>query len=211
MYKLSLFALPISGELLAMAVVTYWFGHFGEIALAASQIVWQYEMFMVMIVLGLAQALSILVSNAYEQQNVSLVKAYVNAAYGLIVILVGIVMIVFGFFPAQLTHVFLHQHPVSGQLMHLARYFFFIAIFGLGFDALRNVLAGALRGLQYSQVPMIIGNVCLWLIGLPLGYVFAFILHGGPLALSVGFTVGFIIGAIWLWFKLQKKLSHLAY
>jgi len=47
--------IQFGAELAAMTVATYFMGYFGVIALAASQIVSQYSLIVVMVTLGLSQ------------------------------------------------------------------------------------------------------------------------------------------------------------
>ena len=56
--------MQFGGEFVAMTMATYLIGYFGVTALAASQIVSQYTMLVIILIIGLTQALSILVSEA---------------------------------------------------------------------------------------------------------------------------------------------------
>ncbi len=80
--KIFLLGYPIGmqfgGELAAMTVATYFMGYFGVTALAASQIVSQYALLIIMITLGLSQALSINIDNACDKPNVIII---INNAY----------------------------------------------------------------------------------------------------------------------------------
>ncbi|MCP3680493.1 MAG: hypothetical protein GY782_09695 [Gammaproteobacteria bacterium] len=69
------------------------------------------------------------------------------------------------------------HHNANHHLVHLATLFLYISCIMLLIDGGRNILSGALRGLQDSKVPMIIGVLCLWLISLPLGYMIGFYLY----------------------------------
>ena len=62
------------GELLAMSVLTFLQGYLGTVPLAASQIVSQFALLAVMMVLGLTQATSVLVSAEYAQHNILKIK-----------------------------------------------------------------------------------------------------------------------------------------
>src|SRR5579883_1028127 len=173
-------------ELAALAVATYMMGYFGVIALAASQIVFQYVLIFITIILGLTQAISVLISQAYGQRNFNLIKDYLNAA---LIILAGLSAATFALFflaPQELINLYLNTGDASNtELNHLAIYFFMIAAVMLSVDGVRNLLSGTLRGMHDSKAPMRIGIACLWGISLPASYLFAFTCHGGPIGLRI--------------------------
>lgn len=202
--------IQFGGELAAMTVSAYLMGYFGVIALAATQVVSQYGILVVMISLGLSQGLSILISKAYGENNLFLVKEYLDAAMVLLSGFFFFVLILFWFNPTMLISVFISKHDTDNQqIIMLAVYFFIIAVFTLYADGIRNILSGTLRGLHDSKAPMNIGIICLWLISLPLSYVIAFLMHGGPIGLRLGFMTGFIVAAIVLWNRTQNKIHTL--
>ncbi len=101
--KLFMLGMPIGlqfgGEFAAMMSATYLLGMFGVSALAASQIVSQYVMIVVVVVLGLSQALSVLTSNAYGGNDYNLIRKYFKSALIILSIVFVFVTIVFIFFP----------------------------------------------------------------------------------------------------------------
>ncbi|WP_218813598.1 MATE family efflux transporter [Rickettsiella endosymbiont of Dermanyssus gallinae] len=199
--------LQFGGELGAMAVSTYFLGYFGIIALAAGQIVSQYAMLVVVISLGLSQALSLLVGEAYGNHNGNLIKQYINSAMLILTVFFTSVLILFLALPHYLINLFMTPNDIGNPvIIHLAICFFIITALTLFVDGIRNLLSAGLRGLQDSKTPMNIGIYCLWLISLPISYIIAFYGNGGPIGLRIGFMSGFIIAAFLLWRKIQAKL-----
>lgn len=199
--------LQFGGELAAMTVATYFMGHFGVTALAASQIVSQYSMLVVMIILGISQAVSMLVSTAYGKQNIVLIKQYIFSAFVVLSIAFLFVAGVFFLLPLQLIQFFGGQHNAqNGELVRLAVPFFMLAVITLYADGFRNIFSGALRGVHDSKAPMYIGTLCLWFISIPLCYLIGFLFHHGPLGLRVGFMSGFIIAAVLLGLRVKDKI-----
>lgn len=198
--------LQFGGELAAMAVSTYLMGFFGITALAASQIVAQYTMLVIMLILGIGQGASILISEAFAQSNIELIKLYFNSIITLVFILFILVFVVFFLFPEQLMTLYLRNN-VDDQIIGLVNKFFIVASLMLLMDGLRNILSAGLRGLHDSKAPMRIGLVSLWFISLPVCYIVAFVFDGGPVSLRVGFISGYLVAATLLWLKIQKKIK----
>lgn len=207
--KILKIGLPIGiqfgGEIAAMTTATLLLGHFGVAALAASQIVAQYALLVVMISLGLSQALSILISEAYAKREINMIRQYLQASICLISGIFFIVNILFFCFPHQLTTLFSQQS--NDDIYHLATVFFMISGVILYIDGIRNLLSGALRGLQDSKTPMVIGVGSLWFISIPLCYLVAFHFHGGPIGLRISYGLGFAIASMMLWRLVYKKLA----
>lgn len=196
------------GELTAIAVSTYFMGYFGVTALAASQIASQYFMIAIMLILGLSQALSILISEAYGKQEIHLVKQYLISALTILAILFSFFMLVVLLVPLSLMGIFIDIHNINNQnLIHLVTIFFILSAILIFVDGARNFLSAALRGLHDSKVPMIVGIICLWFVSLPVSYFIGFIFSGGPIGLRIGFISGFLLASILLWVRIQRKLK----
>ena len=67
--------------------------------------------------------------------------------------------------------------------------FLIVAIFQI-VDGVQVMAAGLLRGLSDATAPMLISLSCYWFIGLPFGYVAAFVLRPGR---AVGVWIGLAI------------------
>ena len=78
------------------------------------------------------------------------------------------------------------------------------------FDGVRNVLAGAYRGLQETKTPMFVGTIALWFLSIPIAYYLGFIMHDGAVGVRWGFTMGVIIATVVLsvmWYRDQNSLT----
>jgi MATE family multidrug resistance protein len=85
---------------------------------------------------------------------------------------------------------------------------FFISAFSQIFDGLRHILFGLLRGLLDTRFPMYSSLLIIWVIGVPLSYVLAFLLGLGVVGIVMGGTISMFIGALVLfyrWYDLSKK------
>lgn len=198
-------------ELAAMTGTTYLMGNFGILALAASQIISQYAMLVIMIILGMSQALAVLVSEAYGRHDINLIRLNVRAAFILLSLLFTIILTLFFFFAHALIDFYIEaRHPVNQNLVDLATKLFVVAGVFLLCDGARNLLAGALRGIHDTKAPMRVGTLCLLFVSLPLSYLVGFIFKGGPVGLRAGFVSGFLLAAVFLWKRLRCKITILA-
>ncbi len=210
--KIFLLGYPIGmqfgGELAAMTVATYFMGYFGVTALAASQIVSQYALLIIMITLGLSQALSILISEAYGKKDVDLIKRYIISAVIILSSVFVLVVIVFLSIPKYLIGIFIHNNGGdNAAIIYYAIIFFILSAIVLFIDGLRNLFSAGLRGLHDSKAPMYVGIFCIWIISLPMSYVIGFQFDGGPIGLRIGFISGFAVATIILWGRLRNKVA----
>jgi MATE family multidrug resistance protein len=203
-------SVQVSGELLAITIVAYFIGLFGADALAASQITQQFILVYVMIVLGLSQAVGILVSQARGKGDLSQVHGINRAGIVIVVCLAVFFGVFFIGMPRYLVHMYLDMHhPAHSVVVDYAVKFMAIgAIYNL-FDGMRNVMTGTLRGMQDSKIPMQIGIISLWFIGLPLSAFAGFIYPHGAVALRGGFMLSVIVATIWLWLRYRRNARTL--
>jgi len=186
-------------ELSAIALSTYFMGWLGKTALAAQQIASQCTFLMVMVMMGIAQPLSLLISHADAQGDLELVQQTGTVGFSLGMFIMSGISFIFFFFPDPLINLFIPiNDPGNQSVVHLARIFLSLAGVLLIIDTLRNTAASALRGLQDSRTPMWIGGFSLWCVSLPVSYAFAFLFHWGPIGLRIGFLSGFLLCAFWL-------------
>lgn len=203
--------IQFGAEVAAMAMATYLMGHFGTMALASRQIVLQYSLLVVMLVLGLSQAVSMLTSKAFANRDNELIKQYILSGMVILVFLFIAVFLLFVIFPHWLMSFFINiADPRNASMVHLTIQLFIVSAILVLIDGARNVLSGALRGLHDSKAPMKIGVLCLWLISLPVCYWAGFILHGGPVGLSAGFLSGFLLAVVLLGLRIYRVLQDKA-
>jgi len=196
-------------EIAAFTFSTYLLGYFGVVALASSQIVNQYFMLVLMVTLGLAQALTLFISQAYAKHDAKLINQYLYASLLTLIVYALVATLFFILFPAALIKFFIGKNTIDPALLHLTKIFFEISCVVMFIDGARHLLSGALRGFHDSQAPMRIGIIAMWLVSLPCCYLVGFTLNGGPIGLRIGFVTGFIFASLMLWLRIRKKLFHM--
>ncbi|CAM2962059.1 MATE family efflux transporter [Legionella worsleiensis] len=196
-------------ELLVMAVMTFLLGFMGVIPLAASQIVSQFSLLAIMLVLGLTQATSILISGEFAKKNLYLIKEYAQAIQTIIQIFFVFLALIFLMFHNLFLSLFMNPADEHNQqLKYYALVFFAISFVTMYFDAVRNSFSAILRGVHDSQSPMKIGLLSLWCISLPCACFFAFGLHWGAIGLQSGFVSGFFVASLILRIKMHRILDN---
>lgn len=78
-------------------------------------------------------------------------------------------------------------------------------------DGIQTTVAGALRGLQDTRTPMLLGFVAFWCCGLFMAYVLGFYYHWGAVGLWIGQCFGVQVAAIsyfWWWRRSLERLCH---
>ncbi|MER9312937.1 MATE family efflux transporter [Mesorhizobium australicum] len=166
-------------------------GMIGTAALAAHQIAAQVVDILFMIPSGISMAVAVRVGHAAGRNDGSGIKRA-----GLVAILLGIVtaallalvMIAARF---QIAELFLKGAASdAGATLGLAADLMLVGATFFITDAIRSIASGSLRGLNDTQVPLLLAAFCYWLIGFPLGYVFGLKNGFGPLGIWVGISVG---------------------
>lgn len=202
--------LQFGAELGAITLATYFLGHFGVNALAAGQVVSQYITLLIMVILGLSQALSVLTSKAFGNKDFNKVIAYRNSAFQLVSFCFIFIGIAFFFFPTLLTMPFVNLELEKNiKVLNLAKIFFYIAAVSFYIDSLRNMLTASLRGLHSSVLPMVVSTLCLWGLSIPICYLIGNLLNSAAL-LRAGFASGIIVAGVILYLAFQRKLKELS-
>ncbi len=198
-------ALQFGGEFLAYTLMTVMMGWVGVIALAAQQVLLQFTSVVVMIPTSVSQATAVLVGQANGRHDAKQINDQVNVSVIVVTILMLLIGMVYITIPATLTHLYLSvDNPANNSIFALTSVLFAIMAFSQCFDGIRNVLAGAYRGMQNTKTPMRVGIIALWIVSIPLAYIFGFVLHGGAIGIRWGFTIGIMLATCWLamsWYK----------
>jgi MATE family multidrug resistance protein len=196
--------MQIGMEAGAFAISGIIIGTLGAVPQAAHQITLSCAAFTFMVSMGLAQAGSIRVSNAYGAGEMDKIKVIGKStlltalAYGVFCALFFVA------FRSQLPPIF-NQNP---EVVALASSLFILAAFFQISDASQAVGAGLLRGIKDVKVPTMLIFVAYWILGIPAGYYMAFHCGMGAKGIWLGFIVGLTFSSLflcWRFMKLTKR------
>lgn len=200
--------LPIAGQLVlevsAFAIGAIMMGWLGSVPLAAHQVAMGMASFTFMLANGVAQASTIRVSFQLGQKDYDSMEKVSFSAIHIVVVYMGICGILFFTLRNILPMIFTTDPVVIKQAASLLM---MAALFQL-FDGLQVVSLGILRGFKDVNAPMLIAGISYLIIGLPISYVFAFVLGFGPEGIWFGFVGGLISAAILLSFRIRKNIRE---
>ena len=193
-------ALQIGMEAGAFAVSSILVGTLGAISLAAHQIALSMASFTFIISLGLSQAGSIRVSNAFgrmdrkEIDGIGKSTLYMAWAYG------SFCALMFILFRSHLPFIFNDNISV---VTLAATLLLFGGLFQIS-DSSQTVTAGLLRGIKDVKVPTVFILIAYWIVGLPLGYYLTFHLKMGASGIWIGFITGLTFSAMFLYLRFRR-------
>lgn len=193
-------SLQIGMEAGAFAVSGIIIGTLGAVAQAAHQIALSCASFTFMVSMGLAQAGSIRVSNAFGRSNwpkihiIGKSTIYTALIYGIVC------AIVFGAFRNVLPKAF----NDNAQVLELASLLLiFAAVFQIS-DSTQAISAGLLRGIKDVKAPTFFIGVAYWVLGIPIGYTLAFHFDMGAPGMWLGLIIGLTFASIFLISRFSK-------
>ncbi len=167
-------------------------GWFDSKQLAAHAVALNVASVSYMIVSGIAIAGSIVVGNAYGEQNKEKIRQLGHAVFLLIATFEVVNMIVIVLFNHQIAG----MYEVSSNVMPIITPLFLLAA---AFQIADGVQAGAmnmLRGVEDVNWASVLSIVSYWIVSLPLSYLFGITMGWEVYGVWLGFTVGLFVASI---------------
>lgn len=178
-------------------------GWLGATRLAAHAVALNVASVTYMVVSGFAIAGSILVGNAYGEENKSKIKRAGNAVLWIIVVFETFNAIVFVFFNKPIAALYGVSEEVGVYVLPLL---LLAAVFQLA-DGIQAGAMNLLRGIKDVNFASGISVLSYWVISLPFGYFLGIVLDFDVYGIWIGFTVGLFLAALFgvLRFYLRQK------
>ena len=198
-------SLQVTLESGAFAISSILMGTIHATTHAAHQIALSCASFTFMISLGLSQAGSIRVSNAFGARDTRRISQIGNSTIRMALIYGSFCACLFILLRFRLPHLFNNNTEVisiAATLLLLA------AIFQVS-DSMQAVSAGLLRGIKDVNIPTVFVAISYWVIGLPVGSLLAFYFHMGGTGLWLGLILGLTSSAIFLTTRFLKKVRKM--
>ncbi|MGN0835434.1 MAG: MATE family efflux transporter [Candidatus Spyradosoma sp.] len=197
-------ALHILFEAGLFIVSPFFMGWISEASIAANQVVITISSLVYMAPLGVSQALSIRVGEAFGRNDLARVR----------VIFAGAVLFTFAVMCVAGAGVlaFLDEIPAAFNLgaeaSDIARSILIVAVAYMLFDAFQTVASGALRGLGDVRVIAVGAFVSYWIIGCPTALILAFPLGLHGVGVWIGLASGLASIAVILGVRMRKNLAR---
>ncbi|WP_194973802.1 MATE family efflux transporter [Aquiflexum lacus] len=174
-------------------------------ALAAHQIAINLASVSYMMASGLSIAAMVRVGNQLGRNDIKSLREAGFTVFVMVALFMSISAIIFIVFREFLPSLYIDDIEVikmSATLLIIA------GLFQLS-DGIQVVGLGALRGMADVRVPTIVTLIAYWVIGLPLGYVFGFVMGMQEVGIWYGLLIGLTVTGILLLFRFHRLSSRL--
>ena len=196
-------SLQIGMEAGAFAVSGIIMGTISAATQAAHQIALSCASFTFMVSMGLSQAGSIRVSNAFGAGELKRISVIGKSTVILALIYGSACCLLFILLRYQLPHLFNNNTEV---LSLAATFLLMAAVFQIS-DSIQAISAGLLRGIKDVNIPTIFIAVAYWALGIPIGALLAFHFKMGGVGIWLGLIAGLSFSALFLTIRFLKKAN----
>ncbi|SFP17726.1 putative efflux protein, MATE family [Tranquillimonas alkanivorans] len=184
-------------------------GWLGTIPLAAHGIALQVSSVTFMVHLGLSNAATIRAGNAAGRGDTEGLRTGAAAVTALSMIAAFLTVALFLGLPEPLIHLFLNPaDPDRAAVTAIGSGLLAAAALFQVVDAGQVMALGLLRGVQDTRVPMLIGAVSYWVIGISCSYALGFTLGWGGVGIWLGLAAGLATAAVLLNWRFWTRFAR---
>lgn len=179
-------------------------GQIGTVALASHQIAINVASFTFMVPLGVSMAITTRVGQFVGRKDLQSAALAGWVGIGMAAIFMVGTALLFLTIPELILGIYTRETEViayASSLLVIAGAFQI-------FDGIQVAAQGALRGLKDTTIPMMTNLISYWLVGLPFGYLLAFIFQRGGEGLWWGLTSGLATAAIMHSIRFGKLIAR---
>lgn len=192
-------------EVGAFASAAIMIGWMGAVPLASHQVAMNLASISYMMATGISAAATVRVGNQLGQRDIPTMRIAAFTCF--------LMAIIFMAFTGSLFMVFNHLLPTfytsdPAVISIAASLLIIAALFQLS-DGIQVVGLGALRGMGDVKLPTLVTFMAYWVIGLPSGYLLAFVLDIGEEGVWYGLLIGLSITAVILFIRFNNKSKKL--
>lgn len=188
-------------ETASFSLSTIMVGWLGSTALASHQIMLTISQVCFMMYYGMGAAVSVHISNYYGQHDVENVRRTATAGFHLILVMIVATSIPIFLLRYQLGGLFTDSQPVS---LMVAQLIIPLVIYQFG-DGLQINFANSLRGIADVRPMLLYSFIAYFIISLPAGYFFGFVLNGGITGIWMAFPFGLTSAGVMYYLRFKHK------
>ena len=176
-------------------------GWLGTIALASHQIMLTISQFTFMMFYGMGAAVAVRVSNFHGVSDVCNVRRSASAGFHLILMMAVVLLSI----------IFVCRYSVAGWFTDSAEVAALVPALFLPFlvyqfgDGLQITFANALRGIADVKPMMFMAFIAYFVVSLPVGYLFAFVLDWGLVGIWAAFPFGLTTAGVLFWLRFRSR------
>ncbi len=200
--------LQMGMESAAFNLSTLMIGWIGVNELAANQVMLTISQVTFMMYYGMGAAVSVQTSNYYGVSRVREVREVASAGFHIILAMIVVTSIPLFALRHHIGAWFTDDADVILLVSHLLIPF---VIYQVG-DGLQIVYANALRGIADVRRIIVHAFVSYFVVSLPLGYIFGFVLDGGVTGIWMAYPIGLTCAGLLFYFRFRRttglKLSE---
>ncbi|MCB2047640.1 MAG: MATE family efflux transporter [Novosphingobium sp.] len=201
--------LTLMAEAGLFAGAAFLMGRIGAAELAAHSIALQICSFTFQVAYGVSQAATIRVGYFYGARDHQGIARAGRAALIMALTFMSVSAVALFAFPAPFLAIYIDSaNPANAHLMAIGTQYLYVAAAFQIFDGTQAVSAGLLRGLQDTQVPMVIAIGGYWLIGFAAAVGLGFGSPLGGLGVWVGLAAGLVVVASALLFRWTRRARY---
>jgi MATE family multidrug resistance protein len=204
--------LPIGGlaavEGGLFAVTSFLMAVFGTAALAAHQVALQTAALTFMVPMGVSMAATIRVGQLLGQGQYDVARRAGRVAIAIGGGFMGAMALLIWLAPRLIVALYLDiSDPAQQPVVAMAASLLGVAAVFQIVDGIQVTAAGALRGLKDTRIPLLIGVMSYWCIGLVTGYGLAHWGGLGPMGLWWGLAAGLLVAAVTLSWRFNRLMA----
>lgn len=178
-------------------LTTFLMGQLGTVSLAAHQVALQTASITFMVPLGISLATTVRVGQQLGQQDPAGARLAGQVGIGMAALFMSLMGVLFWVFPEPIVSLYIDvQKPENAAVVALAKQLLIVAAVFQLFDGIQVSAAGALRGLKDTRIPMLIGIIAYWGIGLTSGYLLGIQMGWGGTGLWWGLAIGLVAASV---------------
>lgn len=197
-------ALHILFEAGLFIVSPFFMGWISEASIAANQVAIAISSLIYMVPLGISQALSIRIGEAFGNGD----RARIRTIFTGTVLFTLALMCVAGAIMLAFLDVIPAAFNLGEEASEIARSILVVAVAYMLFDAFQTTTSGALRGLGDVRVIAVAAFISYWIIGCPTALLLAFPLGLRGVGIWIGLASGLATIALILGLRMRKNLAR---